>query len=354
LIVSGDSAVELTKLDAGSCHSMVTDPPAGIAFMGKAWDADKGGRKQWIEWMTGVMAEAKRVLRPGSHALVWALPRTSHWTATALEDAGFEIRDVVTHLFGTGFPKSLNVGKKLAKWDGFGTALKPASEHWILARVPFKGTVAANVQEHGCGALNIDGCRVGAGTGRPAPEYKPNAKNAVYGKGVDGGAWENTNGRWPANLTLDEQAAAMLDEQSGVSKSSDRTRHNGAFKSVAKGFETPRDSFGFSDSGGASRFFYCAKASRKERSQGIHGACCDVDNRHPTVKSLKLCRWLCRLVTPPGGTVLDPFAGSGSIGVAAIDEGFAYVGIEQDEEHAAVALARTEAPLLSMTGTNNG
>ncbi len=192
-IIHGDSAWDLQELDDNTIDALVTDPPAGISFMGEDWDGDKGGRKQWIEWMTGIMSQCHRVMKPGAHGLVWALPRTSHWTATALEDAGFEVRDVVTHLFGSGFPKSLNVSKAIdkaagaerevigskgylvpnikgnkynaaegdsevyyitapatdnaKKWDGWGTALKPASEHWILVRKPCsEKTVAARVQ----------------------------------------------------------------------------------------------------------------------------------------------------------------------------------------------------------------
>lgn len=212
-LMHGDCLEQLKTLADNSVDSLVTDPPAGIAFMGKEWDKDKGGRKEWVSWMTGVMSEALRVMKPGAHGLVWALPRTSHWTATALEDAGFEVRDVITHLFGSGFPKSLDVSKAIdkaagaerevvgenpnhrgesqtrnmytkalgqdgsvtapatddvKKWQGWGTALKPASEHWILVRKPCsEKTVAANVIKWGTGALNIDASRILSADKRP-------------------------------------------------------------------------------------------------------------------------------------------------------------------------------------------
>ena len=130
-LINGDSLEILKKLPDNSFDSMVTDPPAGIAFMGKKWDKDKGGREQWIAWLESIMTESFRTLKPGAHILVWAIPRTSHWTATAIENANFEIRDVVTHIFGSGFPKSHNIGKKIKEFEGWGSALKPASEHWI-------------------------------------------------------------------------------------------------------------------------------------------------------------------------------------------------------------------------------
>ncbi|WP_404370410.1 DNA-methyltransferase [Corallococcus coralloides] len=408
-LFQGDAAHVAQVLSPNSIDAIVTDPPAGVGLLDKDWDSDKGGRDQWVSWLAGVMREAFRVLKPGGHALVWALPRTSHWTATALEDAGFEVRDILMHLFGTGFPKSLDVAQAIDKqkgnrdevlivtrwiaemrdkagltnaqldaavgrrgmaghwtsqgaqpyvphrthwlallklfgvaeppepirsiaeriiaekgkpgpnwflrpvtgkhqgaaagrrwsanngikanltprerrdepateaarrWRGWGTALKPAAEHWILARKPLTGTVAANVLSHGTGALNIEACRV-SGDGKE---------------------------RWPAHVTFDEEAAAHLSD------------------------EVPR-------------FFYVAKPSRTERRAGTGR------NTHPTVKSIALMRWLCRLVTPPGGTVLDIFAGSGTTGVAALAEGFEFVGIEREPEYLALAKARIEHAL---------
>jgi hypothetical protein len=357
-----------------SVDALVCDPPAGIGFMGKEWDRHKGGRREWIEWMTEIMREALRVMKPGAHGLVWALPRTSHWTATALEDAGFEVRDVVTHLFGSGFPKSLDVSKAIDKaagakgpivgknpayrerqlehdakwktamrpehkrgpatdaakqWQGFGTALKPASEHWILIRKPCsEKTVAANVLKWGCGALNIDASRIGMreATSYTAPDITGNARKTVEAP---------AQGRFPANLVFTEgEAVEMLDAQSAD----------------AKGV-------------GASRFFYVAKISKAERNAGLEGMAlktyktgCGGDmpvddrgkardrfqaqNTHPTVKPKKLMTYLIRMVTPPGGTVLDPFMGSGSTGVAARDAGFKFIGIEKEEEYFEIAKKR--------------
>lgn len=357
-ILLGDCIEVLKTVESNSIDSLITDPPAGISFMGKDWDGDKGGAKEWIAWMTEVMAECHRVLKPGAHGLVWAIPRTSHWTGTALEMAGFEVRDCITHLFGSGFPKSMNLQKAGAgdDWEGWGTALKPAAEFWWLVRKKAsEKTVAANVLKWGVGGLNIDGCRVVS----PDIEGKSrDHKGAVY-EGVAEGYqrpgkssythktnWEaQAGGRFPANLVLshnpdceDDQcslgcAAAMLDEQSGVSKSTAHTRGNG----IGDGFHGSSKQHigvrGVGDSGGASRFFYCAKTSTSERNAAG-------DNKHPTVKPQKLMRYLCRLITPPGGVVLDPFMGSGSTGVAAKAEGFGFIGIERESEYHQIAQRR--------------
>ena len=175
-LIRGDCLVELKKLKNNSVDAVVTDPPAGISFMGKAWDSDKGGRDNWIKWMSEIASECNRILRPGGHALVWSIPRTSHWTGMAWENAGFEPRDVIAHIFGSGFPKSLSIGKSINKletakgtfaWEGYGTALKPAREDWWLLRKPLeKGlTIAENCLKWGVGGLNIDGCRVDGGDG---------------------------------------------------------------------------------------------------------------------------------------------------------------------------------------------
>lgn len=397
MIYQGDSLGVLKGLEADSVDSLVTDPPAGISFMGKGWDSDKGGREAWVTWMAEVMAEALRVLKPGAHGLVWALPRTSHWTATALENAGFEVRDVVTHLFGTGFPKSLDISKAIDKaagaerevigrsqyadrnpnghqtgngmgkivmsasitapatdaareWQGWGTALKPASEHWILVRKPLsERTVAANVLKHGTGGINIDGCRIAS----PDPVWsipedaKPRTSSMAYEnkKGANSdsmiknraGCEGSPLGRFPANLVLDEEAAAALDEQSGLSTSRAGNPNRGvkdASKAVTSFDAKKGVGQEHNDSGGASRFFYCAKASKSDRGEG---------NTHPTVKSSSLMAYLVRLVTPPKGVVLDPFMGSGSTGVAAEKEGFEFIGIEQDESYFAIAGKRLGA-----------
>src|SRR3990167_1434592 len=159
-LLTGDCVEVMRGMDAESVDAIVTDPPAGIAFMGKSWDRAHGGRDGWIVGMAAIAAECLRVAKPGSHALVWAIPRTSHWTATAWEDGGWEVRDRLAHIFGSGFPKSHNPD---GKHEGWGTALKPAVEDWWLLRKPLIGTVAQNVKAHGTGALNVDGCRVVTG-----------------------------------------------------------------------------------------------------------------------------------------------------------------------------------------------
>lgn len=345
-IFNGDCLKVLRTLPGDSVDSLVTDPPAGIAFMGKEWDEDKGGSKQWIAWMSEVMSECLRVMKPGAHGFVWAIPRTSHWTATALEDAGFEIRDVVTHLFGSGFPKSLDISKAVDKqagskrevidsyqrkgrssgilgketeitrditlpssteakqWQGWGTALKPASEHWVLIRKPCsEKTVAANVLKWGCGGINIDVSRIGADKIQ-SNAYRSKGKEGCLS--LPGEASQSGNvysssthtGRFPANLILDEVAAEMLGEPS--------------------------------------RFFYCAKPSKREKNAG-----CDV-NPHPTVKSTTLMTYLIKLVTPSEGTLLDCFGGSGTTLIAAHMNRFASIVIEKQPEYCDIILARAE------------
>jgi site-specific DNA-methyltransferase (adenine-specific) len=402
----GDCLEVLKTLPDNSVDAVVTDPPAGISFMGKGWDGDKGGRHQWTAWLSSVMAECLRVLKPGGHALVWALPRTSHWTGTALEDAGFEVRDKIVHLFGSGFPKSLDVSKAIDKaagaerevlstyraavqsgvtgglnsskadangvtyaqvtapatdaakqWQGWGTALKPAAEDWWLCRKPLIGTVAANVLAHGTGAINVDGCRVETngetprGSGNPCPNGNADMMSRALGK--SGGNVTPELGRWPANLLLSGDAPAMVDEQSGELTSGARAGEygNGTFSSG----KVDRELVG--SIGGASRFYYCPKADTADREEGLEGmeaqsldTTFDKElrdsggfsrlNFHPTVKSTDLMRWLVRLITPPGGVVLDPFMGSGSTGKAAMLEANRFIGIELDPAYFAIAERR--------------
>lgn len=330
MLYRGDCLEKLKELPENSIEALITDPPAGISFMNKEWDSDKGGKHQWIFWLTEVMLQVIRVMKPGAHGFVWALPRTSHWTAMSLENAGFEVRDVVTHLFGTGFPKSHNLG------DGLGTALKPASEHWLLIRKPLsEKTIAKNVEKWGVGGLNIDATRI---EGKPeSPGTTPptaNGNDKTHGKMIRS-EYIMPSGRWPANLTLDEEAAEMLDEQSGFSKGGTRKqvflkrRGNGVGTNIIEGNSlVPQD---YNDSGGASRFFYVAKASKKERGE---------DNHHPTIKSLSLMQYLIKMITPKDGTILDPFMGSGSTGVAAKRLGFPFIGIEKNEEYFTIAEKR--------------
>lgn len=612
-VIDGDNAAVLPTIPDCSIDAIVTDPPAGIAFMGKEWDHHKGGRDAWIAWLRGVMAECLRVLKPGGHALIWAIPRTSHWTMTAVEDAGFEIRDVVYHAFGQGFPKSLDVSKAIdraagaerpvvgvrtftgsaalstaekggtyvsgtesagarrevdvtapatpeaAQWEGWGTALKPAVEPWILARRPLDGTVAANVLKHGTGAINIDGCRVDGiaripGSIRAKRSCAPNVDGAEVPCGTVPAPDPHPSGRFPAHLTLSHNqdcrevgtrrvptgttyeptgerdqdhwgravpispskmlgritgyadadgmetvdawdcsegcAVAMLDAQGGVASrffavfdgredgssttinacgnantraastsagrstvGSEGSSRTGGFGSMSGGpfpldgtsttetatlsitmsktssacppnsIETTTDESGKTtpsptdDASGARntgrsnhsrteqrgrskgtastasethcgsgeqriasvitptcgntegverpspRFFYTAKASRSDREEGLAGMPTgqrdetrDPDapgannprnrggqaraNIHPTVKPTDLMRWLVRLVTPPGGIVLDPFTGSGSTGKAAALEGMRFVGVERDAGYADIARAR--------------
>jgi len=314
--------------------AVVTDPPYGLEFMGKGWDHGVPTVGYW--------AEVLRVLKPGGHMLAFGGTRTYHRLTCAIEDAGFEIHDCLMWLYGSGFPKSLNVSKALAKqgedqdtvdqWQGYGTALKPAWEPIILARKKPEGTIAKNVLAHSAGGLNIDGCRVGTDDVLVRPDIS-REDNTVLGKGLGSGVQEEPQGRWPANLVLDEEAGQMLDEQSGVLKDGVAVQRNGGGQKIGTGRAfhgskgAVRDNVGYGGEGGASRFFYCSKASQAERTFNR-----SVENKHPTVKPIDLMRWLVRLVSSPTkGVILDPFMGSGSTGVAAVLEGAHFMGIERDE-----------------------
>jgi hypothetical protein len=489
-VIHGDCLEVLRSMPANSVDSVVTDPPAGIGFMNKHWDIDKGGRDVWIAWLANIMRECLRVVKPGGHAFVWSLPRTSHWTAMAIEDAGWEIRDTVAHIFGSGFPKSLDVSKAIDKaagverevvgatqgrwsdngegrynwnqgtqygvgtiavtapatdaarqWHGWGTSLKPAHEMWILARKPLAApNVAANVVAWNVGAINVAACRVGTdalmahGGGR-------NGEGRIYGNGAGVPALErgvNPHiGRWPPNLVLSHSAdckpVGTRRVRTGVAHRSnsggntfggdnpkppmddmtyaDATGHETvtAFRcapgcpvaemdrqsgtsvsriGLPRASSVPGDGWGmtatgaeYNDAGGSSRFFpvfrpdpppfiYRSKASRADRERGLEdspyrtvndGRQTPIDNPyqrgetlrrngHPTVKSVALMRWLVRLVTPRVGVCLDPFCGSGSTGVACVDEGMQFIGIERELEYVELARARIEAaetiPLL--------
>jgi site-specific DNA-methyltransferase (adenine-specific) len=351
----GDCLDLMPTLDAGSVDAIVTDPPYGLAFMGKQWDHGVPGVPFW--------AAALRVAKPGAHLVAFGGTRTYHRLTCAIEDAGWEIRDCLSWLYGSGFPKSHN-----GPWGG--TALKPGWEPIILARKPLAGTVATNWGQHGTGALNIEGCRIEA-SGRPHIESKSEPSLNAFGNGLNGSRaiGLTSAGRWPANVVLDENAARMLDEQSGgLSSNSGEpfTRNTDKHRNAYGKFEGRRAEAGYyGDAGGASRFFYTAKASRSERNAGLEGwdesrvrqsghadeRVWDIPgshakrraNHHPTVKPLDLMRWLVRLVTPAGGLILDPFAGSGTTGCAALAEGFRFVGIEREPEYAAIAEARLNA-----------
>jgi DNA modification methylase len=422
-IYSGDSLWVLAHLMPDSLDALVCDPPAGIGFMGKEWDTfgssnqhaeqdrnaaydkvgkgaspfaysgsgrSEGDRDQFIASIIPIFRQCLRVLKPGAHGLVWALPRTSHWTATALEEAGFEVRDLFQHWFGSGFPKSMDISKAIDKaagaarevteeakrWEGWGTALKPAVEMWWLVRKPLNGSVVENVLSLGTGALNIDASRIGIAT--------------------------HAAGRWPSHLLLTHAASCRrvgskvvkaasepvtmdesefdavpvagveevavfecdpscpirrLDEQTG-------TLTSGVLKRGTVAAAEGTDIFGSrtsyvkdkdygGDSGGASRFFqtfeqepdpflYAAKASRSDREGCIDGSRITTPAIHPTVKPTKLMEYLIRMVTPPGGTVLDPFGGSGTTAVAAARLGFGYVLCEREPQYLDIICQRLQ------------
>ena len=320
-LLLGDCRDSMRAMDAESIDAIVSDPPYGLSFMGKGWDHGVPGQDFWIE--------ALRVAKPGAHLLAFGGTRTFHRLVVAIEDAGWEIRDCLMWVYGSGFPKSLNIG------GGWGTALKPAYEPIIMARKPLIGTVAANVLRHGTGAINVDGCRIATGAGdntarvwRDTPSAGKGSTHigqAVHHVGSTSGG--NHLGRWPANVLHDgsDEVTALMPD--------------------------------------AARFFYCAKASKADRDEGCDGleahkqdetrndgdpggdnprnrGAGERNNHHPTVKPTDLMRYLCRLVTPPSGTVLDPFMGSGSTGKAATLEGFSFVGCELQPEYMAIAEAR--------------
>ena len=369
------------KLPDNWVDSIVTDPPYELGFMGKGWDGSG------IAYNPEVWENAYRILKPGGHLLAFGGTRTWHRLASAIEDAGFEVRDSIAWMYGSGFPKSHDVSKGIDKaagakrqvvgngenygastaadgkqaygdyagewtitapatpaaqqWQGWGTALKPAHEPIVVARKPLIGTVAANVLTHGTGALNIDGSRIGTNGGTKGSEFVPNS-TPIYGKGFGGKVTiEQLNaGRWPANVILDESQAAELDKQSGnrpgMRTQRDNKTHDSSFHGYLKSNIVAGETReGYNDSGGASRFFYCPKANKKERPN-VDGVA------HPTVKPLALMRYLCKLVTPPGGTILEPFSGSGATIEAALLEGFNVIGIEMTKEYLPLIMARIE------------
>lgn len=359
----GDCIEAMRAMPDNSVDSIVTDPPYGLSFMGKKWDYDVPSVEIWVECL--------RVLKPGGHLLAFAGTRTQHRMAVRIEDAGFEIRDMIAWVYGSGFPKSRNLS---GDWQGWGTALKPALEPITVARKPLTGTVAANVLAHGTGALNIDGCRVGWPDGKApeigTPGWGGPAKKLTAVPGQDGDTVERSKpsdlGRWPANLIHDgsDDVVVLFPSEACASapvKSAEPTangfsgpvKYSGMRERVAGAFHA--------DTGSAARFFYCAKTSRKDRNEGLpigdqkavstNATMRQVEdadwpkrngNHHPTVKPTDLMAYLLRLVTPPGGTALDPFMGSGSTGKAAMREGFQFIGCELDPEYLAIAKARIE------------
>jgi DNA modification methylase len=418
-LINADCIQAMREMAENSVDSIVTDPPYELGFMGKKWDSSG------IAFNVEVWQQALRVLKPGGHLLAFSGSRTYHRMVVAIEDAGFEIRDQIMWIYGSGFPKSHDVSKGIDKaagarravlhtipdrwagkgavlqratqtqaesvditapatpeaqqWQGWGTALKPAHEPIVVARKPLIGTVAENVLEHGVGGLNIDGCRI-AGEVPSVPQPAMGVKERItygFGTGVgrNGEMSQSSLGRWPANIIFDEQAAELLDEQSGTSKSPTgiitQGGKSGGGYDIGTSDGTRNTKFqGHGDRGGASRFFYCAKASKRDRNDGlkelpqVRGGTERMNNSdgrkaelgetdrlpksqnfHPTVKPTSLMRYLVRLVTPPNGLVLDPFMGSGSTGKACALEHFDFVGIELNAEYIKICKARIENAL---------
>jgi site-specific DNA-methyltransferase (adenine-specific) len=404
-LYNGDCRDVIASLSAESLSSVVTDPPYGLAFMGKRWDYDVPAVEVWQGCL--------RVLKPGGHLLAFAGTRTQHRMAVRIEDAGFEIRDMIAWVYGSGFPKSLDVSKAIDKaagaerevvgissvtgarqsrtmddgnkgtrrtyqndepvvnnitapatdaarqWAGWGTALKPAIEPITVARKPLIGTVAENVLAHGTGAINVDGCRVGIDASVDDPrlggagQWKTDkAAQNVYKGGYEGKDIASSPlGRWPANLIHDgsDEINACFPAQAGGGFGG-RGRGGSTYangEGFANTLSETGQTVGYGDSGSAARFFYCAKASDREilaaEELPLFGESFDaVKNNHPTVKPVALMRWLIRLVTPPSGVLLDPFAGSGTTGVAAKLEGRKATLIELDERYCEIAAKRLE------------
>jgi site-specific DNA-methyltransferase (adenine-specific) len=418
----GDNRDVLKTLADNSVDSVVTDPPYELGFMGKSWDASG------IAYSVELWQEVLRVLKPGGHLLAFSGSRTYHRMVVAIEDAGFEIRDQIMWIYGSGFPKSLDIAKAMDKslglqgekigertfgktstgqgagwnenavaatgkqdvfapaspnakqWQGWGTALKPAHEPVVVARKPLIGTVAANVLTYGTGGLNIDASRVGRAEGDDSVAGK---RTATFGtqetqSGGDGsGGWEqNEGGRWPANVIHDgsDEVVELFPANAGGGHwVKTKVTGYGEFGGGKSEYFGQGEKDG---KGSAARFFYCAKASKKDRNEGLDleqfplrhyttankmGGETDTmltgsgnprdsrkQNHHPTVKPTDLMRYLCRLVTPPNGIVLDPFMGSGSTGKAAIYEGFNFVGIEMTDEYIPIAKARIEFAVNEM------
>ncbi len=380
----GDCVDVMRGMAENSVDAVVCDPPYGLSFMGKKWDYDVPSEDAWRECL--------RVLKPGAHLLSFAGTRTHHRLACGIEDAGFEIRDMIAWVYGSGFPKSLDVSKAIDKaaggkrevvgqrtsaygtdtatggrasrkkggaglwvgkeaksvpltggapatdeakrWHGWGTALKPALEPVCVARKPLTGTVAANVTEWGTGGLNVDGCRIAT-----TDDLSNHVTDSVAPTQFAGGTKRTEThaaGRWPANLIHDGSDEVTrgfpVTHGAGNVRPQRQTKTSSIFlgKNNADGVNP---NYHNNKGGSVARFFYCAKASKRERGE---------NNGHPTVKPIALMQYLVRLVTPPGGVVLDPFMGSGSTGIACAKEGFDFIGIEREPEYYAIAEARIE------------
>lgn len=371
-LLHGDCLIKMKEMEDNSIDAIVTDPPYGLTqnkkggsgvasastdtpygrarigsgngvggFMGLAWDSSIPSVKIW--------KEAFRVLKPGGHLLSFAGSRTYHRMAVNIEDAGFEIRDQIMWVYGSGFPKSHNISKAIDKaagverteiigtrhrnvkpfndeegwnknntqgdyeykapatkeakqWDGWGSALKPAHEPIVFARKPLIGTIVENVLEHGTGGLNIDACRIKHNDPMITRKDFESNTGDIFKRAKGDEAGPSAKGRYPPNFI-----------------------HDGSDEVVSLFPE-------YTDSGSTARFFYCAKASQQEKHLGVGG-----HNIHPTVKPVDLMKYLCRLITPPNGIVLDPFMGSGTTGIAATQEGFNFIGIEMNDEYIQIA-----------------
>jgi len=412
-VINADCIEAIREMDDESVEAVVTDPPYNFegGFMGQDWD-NIGSNKEYQEFCQEWGEQALRVLKPGGHLLAFSGTRTYHRMVVGLEDAGFEIRDMIEYFYGSGFPKSHDISKAIddhfgeereklgvspnsreredhdydslgdigsnhkitrpasdaaKKWNGWGTALKPSHEPVVLAQKPREGTYAENVLEYGVGGLNIDACRIGVSDDDPQHRDASRSSNAdsMFGVGDDAQS-DLTEGRWPTNAVFDRVAGRMLDEQSGYSESSDSIRHNSEGKMGYHGSKKDFVTSGFDDSGGASRFFYSAKAHKSERNAGLEGVeekkrsdkdkmmgdsdsfktgsgnerTTKMKNDISTLKPINLMRWLIRLVTPEHGIVLDPFAGSGTTGCAAEIERRDYILIEMRDRFADVIAPR--------------
>jgi len=410
-VYHGDCLEGIKRIDNNSIDSIVTDPPYELGFMGKSWDSTG------IAYDINLWKQAIRVLKPGGYLLSFGGSRTYHRMACAIEDAGFEIRDMVEWIYGSGFPKSHNIGKAIDKlqgnerevtgrymhggtrqsgimgkdlgqvwhektkgnspYEGWGTALKPAHEPICMARKPLsEKTVAENVLKWGTAGINIDKCRVEMQDGDKKVGGFGNGEIGFGGGNAKGVEWqEKTTGRFPANLIHDGSDEVMGEfAKYGVSKSGKsgvRTSDgfNDSIYGKGVGIKAGQDNGEFGDSGTPARFFYCAKASKSERNMGCEGLdkkqttgggggignyLNDVNsasgkygsekapskNHHPTVKPLALMRYLCKLITPKNGLVLDPYAGSGSTLIAAMQEGFNFIGIDNNKEYCEITCAR--------------
>ena len=413
ILINGDCIEQMQKLidDGVQVDSVVTDPPYHLTSIvdrfgkkGSAKPKDKDGLYNRIdkgfmgqEWDGGDIAFqqetwelAYKLLKPGGHLLAFSASRNYHRMAVAIEDAGFDIRDQIIWLYGSGFPKSHNIGKEIDKkqgnseWEGWGTALKPAHEPIVMARKSIsEKSIANNVLKHGTGAINIDECRVEGEVKRPDtnPDFRDVAKKAMAQGGQDklnfnqitgaerkkvvrksrsgDGVWTNENsgmkaegtefadadprGRFPANVMHDgSDVVKDIFPNSKLGSSKPHIVKSNIEKYEGWGnISNKNEMVGYGDEGSAARYFYCPKVSKNERNNAEK-------NTHPTVKPIKLMKYLCRLVTPKGGTVLDPFMGSGSTGIAAKDEGFDFIGIEKEPEYYDIAEARIKktAPLF--------